>query len=222
MAKKSRNPVRPDQMKPEDVRTEIRGIFSQAEHAAEPAVNMIAELQTRRVKHLTGAVKKLEKELGKDHPDVLHLKEIEDRFAAKQTILAGHVTRLSRRPKVGENDWVVYGRVVDEKGQPAKGLLVRVFDRDRKLDERLGETKTDEFGDFYIVYSEEKFREDGDDLPDLYVLVTDRGGNHLYSSRNTVRFEASRAEYFEIQVNLSETTQTVKRPISRAKKDPSE
>ena len=89
---------------------------------------------------------------------------------------------------------MVYGQVVDEAGEPLEGLRVQVCDRDRKYDDLLGDTETDEHGDFSVVYHERDFAEVGEELPELYVVVEDQGGNKLYSSRDSVRAEAGRVD----------------------------
>ena len=40
--------------------------------------------------------------------------------------------------------------------------------------------------------------EAGEELPESYVMVEDQRGNPLYSSRDELRHEARRAEYFQI------------------------
>jgi len=106
--------------------------------------------------------------------------------------------RAVRRPKVEVNEWLVFGRVFDPQGNPVPGLRVRVFDRDRKYDDLLGDTTTDEHGDFAAKYHERDFIETREAQPELYVMVSDSAGATLYSSRDSLVYAAGRSEYFEI------------------------
>jgi hypothetical protein len=90
-------------------------------------------------------------------------------------------------------------------------LTVRVFDRDRKFDDLLGETETDETGDFFTVYHARDFYEKGENTPELYVMVEDAAGNELFSSRENVRPEAGQSEYFVIQLGKVTTNAAAKK-----------
>ncbi len=106
---------------------------------------------------------------------------------------------------------MVYGRVFDAAGKPAAGLIVRVFDRDRKLDDLLGETETDANGDFHSVYHARDFYEKGENAPELYIMVEDAAGNELFSSRENVRPLAGQSEYFVIQLGKVTTKAAAKK-----------
>ena len=58
----------------------------------------------------------------------------------------------------GETDgFVVRGSVQSPDGQPLSGAVVRAFDRDLRKEQRLGEAKTDEAGQYIIHYSSRQF-----------------------------------------------------------------
>ena len=99
-----------------------------------------------------------------------------------------------------QTEWTASGRVLNTAGIPASGLIVRVFDRDHKDDDLLGETLTDEHGDFHVIYHERDFKEFGEILPELYVTVRDPAGNELFTSRDDVRVNAGPVEYFLIRL----------------------
>jgi hypothetical protein len=166
-----------------------------------PALDTFAGLQQRRAARAADVVKVLRKQLGKDHPDVVAVAAMADSMVELKTRFENQTTRLKNWPKPRSNEWLVFGTVVDAQGEPLSGLTVRVLDRDRKYDDLLGETETDEFGDFSVIYHERDFKETGEKLPDLYVEVSDSKGKLLYSSRDNVRYEAGQSEYFTIRLD---------------------
>jgi hypothetical protein len=182
----------------EDVKGALDAFIDRSSDAAVPIMEGFAELQERRAARLTDAGARLEEHLGEDDPRVTAMRQ--GAFAAKdlKRSLRTTAARDDRLPKMGPQEWMVFGRVLDSGGRPVTGVRVRVFDRDRRYDDLLGETETDEYGDFAVVYHERIFAEAGEELPELYVMVEDRRGNQLYSSRDELRYEASRAEYFQI------------------------
>ncbi|NJR25886.1 MAG: carboxypeptidase regulatory-like domain-containing protein, partial [Richelia sp. CSU_2_1] len=78
--------------------------------------------------------------------------------------------------------WVARGRVVDENGEGIGGLVVSLFDRDLIFADRLGNTQTDENGEFIVTYRTADFQDLFDAHPDLYLKILDAEGNTLYSS----------------------------------------
>jgi hypothetical protein len=104
------------------------------------------------------------------------------------------------RPGKEGGQWVVRGAVVDEKDNPVEGVQVSLFDQDRRYEDRLGAALTDPEGAFELAYTARDFQESADELPDLYLTVKDSQGNTLYTSRASVRFNASRQEVFHIRI----------------------
>lgn len=183
---------------PDDVKGALDTFIDRSSDAAVPIMQSFAELQERRAERLAGAVSRLTEELGEDDPRVTALRR--SAFAAEdlKRSLRTTAARDDRLPKVGPQEWMVFGRVLDSGGRPVAGVRVRAFDRDRRYDDLLGETTTDEYGNFAVVYHERVFAEAGEDLPELYVMVEDQQGSLLYSSRDEIRYEAGRSEYFHI------------------------
>lgn len=165
-----------------------------------PALEMFVKLQQNRVKRLDAESKQLKDTLGVDHPRVLAAEKIAKSQAVFKEQMDAQVKRVDHLPGLKPNEWSVSGRVLDPAGKPAAGLIINVLDRDRKYDDLLGETTTDEFGDFHVIYHERDFKEMGENLPELYLTVKDAAGNELFSSRDTVRYNAGRVEYFLIQL----------------------
>ena len=88
--------------------------------------------------------------------------------------------------------------MTDEKGQGILGLMIKAFDKDRIYDDLLGAEVTDEKGFYKIVYKTQAFREGREPGPDIYVTVTDKDGNIIYTSEETVKLDAGKEEIFDI------------------------
>lgn len=183
---------------PDDAKAALDTFIDRSSGAAVPIMKGFAELQERRATRLADAEARLREHLGEDHPRVVALRRTTFEAEVLERSLRTTAVRDDRLPRTGPQEWMVYGRVLDSGGRPVTGVRVRVFDRDRKYDDLLGDSETDEYGDFAVVYHERDFAEAGEELPELYVMVEDRRGNLLYSSRDELRYEAGRAEYFQI------------------------
>jgi len=62
---------------------------------------------------------------------------------------------------------------------------------------------TDSTGQFIIKYDKEEFDKFGlDEMPDIYLVVTNQKGGIIYTSENAVRHEAGKDEGFTIQISL--------------------
>lgn len=188
----------------DEAKTRLEEVTQMAAKAVSPALNQFGQWQQARAERLALVANRLKGQLGEDHPRVLALNQQLSAVNAIGQSLNIEATRVARQPSVNPNEWLVYGQVLDQQGRPVPGLRVRVFDRDRKYDDLLGDTTTDEYGDFAVKYHERDFAEAGEKLPDLYVMVEDAAGQLLYSSRDNVRFEAGRSEYFEIRLTPPE------------------
>lgn len=94
--------------------------------------------------------------------------------------------------------WTVGGLVVYEDNTPASGLIVSVYDKDLIFDDVLGTTITGDNGRFSLIYRTDAFRDIIERKPDLYLKLLDQDGNHLYSTKDAIRFEAGNVEDFHI------------------------
>lgn len=199
----------------EELHGALQNVLKHTAASGAPALEMFAQLQQRRAGRLTEMAATLRQKLGKDHPQVIAVENAAKSVGELKTRLDVGQARLKRWPKPRANEWVVFGTVTEAEGKPASGLTVRVFDRDRKYDDLLGETETDENGDFAVTYHERDFAEVRENLPDLYVMIQDGQGQLLYSSRNSVRYEAGRVEYFRIVLRAAPPGATKTAPKSK-------
>ncbi len=179
-----------------------------------PALEMLSQLQQRRAARLDAAAKGLGRELGMDHPDVLAIQQASQAVEQLNVKINTQSAQLKTWPKARAHEWLVFGVIVSADDTPAVGFTVRVYDRDRKYDDLLGETETDVNGAFSIVYHERDFKESNENLPELYVMVKDEKGAQVYSSRDNVRFNAGKSEYFAIR--LGQPTSTRKQARRKA------
>jgi hypothetical protein len=185
-------------MSPEELQAALASLLGELTGASTSALETLAQEHAARAERLAGAEARLSARLGADHPQTVAARQAAASAVAAKTNLQRLAVREASRPAPKPNEWVVFGRVLDADGNPIGHVRVRVFDRDRKYDDLLGDTTTDEQGGFSVVYHERDFLEAGEGLPELYVRVDDAQGNELYSSRDSVRAQAGRAEYFEI------------------------
>jgi hypothetical protein len=192
---------KPDPNDPAEVVRQVNMLIGDMSDTIRPALKAFAEFQEHRASRLRDGLANLEDSVGKDHEDYLAVKDALDRSVRLCSHLKRDVSRLENWPKPQSFELLVYGQVLDVNGDPVEGMRVRAFDRDRKYDDLLGETETDSNGDFAIVYHERDFAEAGENLPELYVMVSDQNGEILYSSRDQIRFEAGKSEYFLIQIS---------------------
>lgn len=204
------------QVDAEQLRDVVKNALRHSADFGAPALETFARLQQRRADRMTEVAGALRKKLGKDHPKVLALENTAKSLAELRTRLDTQTKRLKNWPRPRAHEWAVFGTVTDIQGQPASGLTVRVFDRDRKYDDLLGETETDENGDFSVIYHERDFAETRENLPELYVMVSDASGKTVYSSRDNIRPEAGKSEYFVIR--LGPPPKTVKPKSGPTKK----
>ncbi len=166
--------------------------------AADQMLSDFAAGQAARAESLASAHELLKGSLGEDHPRV---KALEAAVAAARGVrdqITAVTNRRAKEPTVNPHEWIVSGRVRSATGEPAVGLRVRLFDQDRTRDDLLGDTRTDEQGDFRAVYHERDFAEPGEGQPELYVRVENAAGDVLYTSRDELRIHPGRVEYFDI------------------------
>ena len=204
-----------DQLSEAEIRKQLDKVAADAAKTGAPAISTFARFQEERAGRLNKSLKQIKKDLGQEHPDYIATRAAAENAGAMNMQFLTQSARIKSRPLPKAHEWVVFGQVLDASGTPVKGLTVRVFDRDRKYDDLLGETETDENGDFSVTYHERDFRETGEQLPELYVLVSDARGGELYTTRDNVRFRAGRSEYFLIRLGKTARAAKPRRKTTR-------
>jgi hypothetical protein len=88
-----------------------------------------------------------------------------------------------------------------ETGSPLANLIVRAFDRDLILDDKVGFATTDEAGRFEIRFGPEMFRDVIEARPDLYLRIYDRTGTRLiHETTDQIRWNAKTLEHFAVKI----------------------
>jgi hypothetical protein len=98
--------------------------------------------------------------------------------------------------------WSFSGKVVDENGQPVRGMIVSLYDKDLAFDDRLGAGLTDNDGHFKMTYRADDFRDMFQKNPNLYVKVLNSSGNTLFRTRKPIHAEAGRTVDFQIKIKM--------------------
>lgn len=96
----------------------------------------------------------------------------------------------------------VFGRVLDKETQQGiPGLIVEALDKDKKVDDRLGYTITDQQGNFEIIYDKKDFKSSFlERKPDLYLRVKSADGREIFTTKDKVRYESGHTEAFILQI----------------------
>jgi hypothetical protein len=152
---------------PELLQEAAFNVMKQAAGTGTAALAMAAALQARRAERMNQSVKVLQKTLGDKHPDVAAAQSLAQTAGDLKVMISDQSKRVKSFPKLRPHEWIVFGTVRDQAGKPAEGLVVRVFDLDRKFDDLLGETETDANGDFSAVYHERDFNESNEKIAEL-------------------------------------------------------
>jgi hypothetical protein len=105
-------------------------------------------------------------------------------------------------PVAAAGAWVVRGRITDAKGAGRGGLIVSIFDKDSVFTDRLGQTKTDENGNYSFTFHAENFRDLIERKPDLFLKVLDPDGRTLFATEQAaIRFEAGRVKVIDLTLS---------------------
>jgi hypothetical protein len=208
-------------VKSDEVQEELTSLLGKVENSQKSGFQLLAKRQAKKQARRRAVAERLAEHLEKDDPRLVQIQKSAEQAGELGLAANQRAKRLEILPKVRADDWVVTGVVRYADGTPGSRLTVQVFDKDHKYDDLLGTTKTNEFGDFVIVYNERDFSDNfRDELPDLYVMVRDREGKQLIADKTPVRHNAGRTEHFEIQLGQLPTTRssaTRKRKSARTK-----
>lgn len=156
-----------------------------------------ARLTAARANRLDATRRRLEAELGAEHPRVLALEERRAFLADVAQEVDDVALRRAdvRRPRPQE--WLVHGRIVDERGGPVPDLRVRFVDREGRL-ELPDDAVTDRRGEFATTYHIKDFGEPGESPPEVIVVVATAKGEVLLTSDESLHPAAGQADFVEI------------------------
>jgi hypothetical protein len=103
-------------------------------------------------------------------------------------------------PQAEKDQWIVEGKIKDEKNQPVEGVTVSLYDTRHKFDKRLGTMVTDKNGKFTFTYKGEDFKALLEAKADIYLKVTDESGKEVYTSPAAIRCEPGHVDVFDIRL----------------------
>ncbi|MCC5907083.1 MAG: ribosomal protein L7/L12 [Balneolaceae bacterium] len=95
--------------------------------------------------------------------------------------------------------FIVFGQVLLSDGQPVEACLVRVFDRDLRSEQFLGESVTDGKGAYKISYTKEQFKRAEKGTADLLVRAYNSVGKLL--SESDIRFNSATEERIDLEIS---------------------
>jgi len=194
-----------DELDETEIMQHLEKAVTDVSKSSVPALATFAKFQEQRATRLNTGLERLKKEAGEKHPQYAAIKTAAEAAATMSMQFKLHAERVQNRPVPKSYEWIVSGQVLDSSSKPVEGLTVRVFDRDHKSDDFLGEDNTDAHGEFSVIFHQRDFNEAGEQLPELYVMVSDAKGTVLHTTRDDVRFRAGRAEHFLIRLGKPST-----------------
>ena len=200
---------------PTQLKSFVDELLEQTSDARVNGLQRLAGLQQRRAKRLAVTSQRLAETLGENNPRVVALSTA----AVDTERLTVEVDEAARReaskPRIKDNEWAVFGRIKDPRGDPISGLTVRIVDKSGKLNETLPSSKTDELGGFSIVLAVTSSFSDGRAALELYLRVIDREGEQRFQSDKPLRPQAGGAEYHGITLGGAKPRPQRKKGVTR-------
>lgn len=151
-----------------------------------------------RASRLERSSARMAEAVGEQDPRVVRLRQRAELVSAVTTRIERAKQRVTSTAPLRPHEWMVHGRVERSDGFPLEGMRVRVFDRDRGEDDLLGDEITGHTGEFRAIYHLRDFQDEGENHPDLSVMVSDRTGKVVFISEQPVRPSGGRATYVQI------------------------
>ena len=115
---------------------------------------------------------------------------------------------LKEKIDIYKSNFKIDGKIINDKNLSAIGLLIRAFDEDKKsADDFLGESITDNNGDFEILFDESSFKdknnkESEENLPDIYLnIYKQEKGKFKLLGRTKTKYNTN-AESYLIKIKL--------------------
>ncbi|MEM9679113.1 MAG: hypothetical protein AAF901_02215, partial [Bacteroidota bacterium] len=96
----------------------------------------------------------------------------------------------------------VFGTVTDVQNNPLDGLVIKVFDKDLRSEQLIGQTTTNRYGKYELRYDPAKFKHAEKKYPDLAVKVYASSGRKLYFEPTTgdIHYNAGHQEKINIKL----------------------
>ncbi|MEF8787713.1 MAG: hypothetical protein V5A84_01460 [Planctomycetota bacterium] len=112
----------------------------------------------------------------------------------RQRVEMAPEARKAELERAEEDKFVLTGRIMDEEtGRGLPDVRLRVFDMDRKYDDLVAETTTDELGYYRVVYDQDDFK-DIDEKPEMFIEALDEEDEVFYTSPRGFRHKSGRLE----------------------------
>lgn len=189
------------------IQAQLVELLKGSENSQTTGYDMLGRRKEKKAARHNAVKARLSKTLEPENPKLKMAKIKAGKAAETAAAFKERVTRLKKKPKLGENDWMVSGNVRYDSGRAALGLTVQVYDKDLKFDDLLGKAVTDDFGDFHVIYDTCRFDDEwGNDRPDLYLRILDKDGKVLADHTEPLRVDAGRIEYFEVVLPKTPTS----------------
>jgi hypothetical protein len=160
-------------------------------------MHRFGRLTAARAERLDATRRRLEAELGPDHPRVVALGARHAHLAdvAREVGDVAQRRADARRPRPQE--WQVLGRIVDDRGVAVPDLHVRFVDREGVLD-LPNDAVTDQRGEFATTYHIKDFGDPGESPPEVTIIVTTAKGRVLLTSDESLHPAAGHSDVVEI------------------------
>ncbi len=159
-----------------------------------------AGVQHAREVRLDEARERLTETLGADHPDVVALTDLVEAAQRYSALSSDLLERIRCAPRVRPHELVLSGEVVDRAGRPLPGLRVRLYARDDKHDDLLGDDRSDARGAFHFVFPAGDRRGPGAERPALYVSVDAPDGRRLADTREQAVPQSGSLRFLRIEL----------------------
>jgi hypothetical protein len=166
--------------------------------AGGPILSALAEIEARREARARRFVENLESTLRADHPAMTALKKRLELSTTIEQGLRTQAERLKRRPTISGGQSLVYGIVLDWRGQPLPGMRLSLVAEATKS--VVAETTSDEYGDFGILICPVTGSEAENSKPAWRLVATAEDGAVQFSSEQPFALGPSASVYIEIRL----------------------
>lgn len=181
--------------------THLGKMLNDAESSQQSGYAWLSKRKFKKAVRCKAVTTRLEKTLDAGDPRLKMAKIKADKASETAAALKLRATRLRKKPKLGEKDWMVSGNIRNKNGRAAAGLIVQVYDKNYKFVDLLGKTETDNFGDFHLVYDTCRFEDEwGSEQPDLFLQVLSKEGKMLKAYTKPLSVNAGSISYVSLAV----------------------